>query len=177
VSFINPHLDLSHIVISDHCRIPKKALENFATIKDVTSLYQTYDEYFDGGLDDKVEAPILEVVDFGSTMKTIDCDFGMEMKASMSWEMLDQHLGLQKGVFPSFNFHRHRSGISPWDDEKLFMLSADDSIPSYLSILKLHWHQVTGIYSILQSIFSTDQSHPQVSGILVGDEVRLGKTV
>jgi len=177
VSFINPHLDLSHIVISDHCRIPKKALENVATIKDVTSLYQTYDEYFDGGLDDKVEAPILEVVDFGSTMKTIDCDFGMEMKASMSWEMLDQHLGLQKGVFPSFNFHRHRSEISPWDNEKLFMLSADDSIPSYLSILKLHWHQVTGIYSILQSIFSTDQSHPQVSGILVGDEVRLGKTV
>jgi len=176
VSFINPHLDLSHIVISGHCRVPKKALENFATIEDVTSLHQTYDEYFDGGLDDEVEAPIPEVVDFGSTMKAIDCDFGMEMEASMSWEMLDQRLGLRKGVFPSFNSHRHRSGISPWDDEKPFMLSADDSIPSHLSILKLHWHQVAGIHSILRSIFSTDQSHPQVSSILVGDEVGLGKT-
>jgi len=134
------HLDLSHIVISDHCRVPKKALENFATIEDVTSLHQTYDKYFDGGLDDKVKAPILEVIDFESTMKAINCDFGMEMKASMSWEMLDQHLGLRKGVFPLFNFHRHCSGVSPRDDEKLSMLSADDSILSYLSILKLHWH-------------------------------------
>jgi len=56
------------------------------------------------------------------------------------------------------------------------MLSADDSIPSHLSILKLHWYQVAGIHSILWSIFSTDQNHPQVSGILVGDEVELGKT-
>jgi len=82
----------------------------------------------------------------------------MEMEASMFWEMLDQHLGLQKGVFLSFNFHRHHSGILPWNNKKLFMLSAD-------------------IHSILWSIFSTDQSHLQVSGILVGDKVGLRKMV
>jgi len=89
VSFINPHLDLSHIIISGHCRVPKKALEKFATVEDVTSLLQTYDKYFDGGFDNKVEALISKVVNFGSTIKAIDCDFGMEMEASMSWEMLD----------------------------------------------------------------------------------------
>lgn len=91
----------------------------------MTSLLETYNKYFDGGLDNKAEAPISEVIDFGNTIKTIDCDFGMEMEASMFWEMLDQHLGLQKGVFSSFNSHRHHSGILPWDNEKPFMLLAD----------------------------------------------------
>jgi len=50
----------------------------------MTSLLETYNKYFDRGLDNKAEALIPEVIDFRNTIKTIDYDFGMEMEASMS---------------------------------------------------------------------------------------------
>jgi len=84
------YLDLPHIVDLGHYRVLKHALKKFATIEDVASLLDTYSEYFDRSLDDKIEAPIPEVVDFGSAVKTTtDCDFGIEIETFMFWEMLN----------------------------------------------------------------------------------------
>lgn len=86
----NFYLDLPHIVDLGHYRVLKHALKKFATIEDVASLLDTYSEYFDRSLDDKIEAPIPEVVDFGSAVKTIiDCDFRIETETFMFWKMLD----------------------------------------------------------------------------------------
>jgi len=63
----------------------------------------------------------------------------------------------------------------PWDDQSIFNVSKN-RIPSHLSILGLHWHQLAGIHSIVCTIFiaTEDLSHP--CGVLIGDEVGLGKT-
>ena len=100
MSCTNLYLDLPHIIISGHCRVPKKALKKFVTVEDITSLLKIYDKYFNRGINDKVGAPISEVLNFGSTIKVINCNFGMEIEDSMSWEIFDQYLGLQKRVFP-----------------------------------------------------------------------------
>jgi len=55
----------------------------------VTSLLEIYNEYFDGSINNKVEAPISEVLNFRSTIKAINYNFGMEIESSMSWEMFD----------------------------------------------------------------------------------------
>ena len=63
----------------------------------------------------------------------------------------------------------------PWDDQIIFNVSKNE-IPSYLSVLGLHWHQLAGIYSIVHTIFIATEDLSHSCGVLIGDEIGLRKT-
>lgn len=94
----------------------------------------------------------------------------------MAPRQLAKALGFKTGVPPTFNPYRHRSGISPWDDAESFEFAPDQVMPAYLETLKLHWHQLAGVHSILRSIFTKEKDPAHTNGVLIGDEVGLGKT-
>jgi TATA-binding protein-associated factor len=103
-------------------------------------------------------------------------DFGMEIEAKMDPKQLARALGFKNHLPFSFNPYRHKFGTSPWDNESLFKFATDEPLPQFIDFLKLHWHQLAGIHSIVRSVFleNPDDSHP--TGVLIGDEVGLGKT-
>lgn len=116
----------------------KQILQTFARHEDVTALLETYNEYFNGIMDDEAEPPIPEVVDFQSSRNIIQGDFRIEVETTMSLETLEQCLGLQNGSFPSFNTYQHRSGISPWENQEIFQSPMNDNTSSLIDILRLH---------------------------------------
>lgn len=150
-------------------------MENLATEEDVTDILQLYHEYFDQDGEDEDEPPISD----GSAAKQElnDCggDFGMDLESTMTAVNLCISLGFKTGSPPLFNTYRHRSGISPWDDPEAFVPTGS-TIPGELTKLCLHWHQFAGIHSIVRSVFSKEPNASHTSGVLVGDEVGLGKT-
>ena len=94
----------------------------------------------------------------------------------MSCSALLSALGLKESQFPLFNCFQYLSGTTmPWDDQIIFNVSKNE-IPSYLSILGLHWHQLAGIYSIVHTIFTATEDLSHSCGVLIGDEVSLRKT-
>lgn len=148
-----------------------------ATEEDVTDIFNLYHEYFDNDVQDEDEPPIPDVVDDKQELNDCGGDFGMEAEATMTPASLALSLGFKTGLPPLFNTLRHRSGISPWDDSTLFVDPNTDPLPGYLSKMRLHWHQLGGVHSIVRSVFSKDADpQRQTLGVLVGDEVGLGKT-
>ncbi|KAF5345577.1 hypothetical protein D9756_011032 [Leucocoprinus leucothites] len=153
------------------CKVSKKALMTLATQEDVSDLLNIYHDYFEANVEDDEEQPLANVVPIDQDFE--ERDFGMEVEGTMSSEVLAQRLGFRTGIPPQFNTHRHRSGISPWDNPKLF---AQDPIPEELSSLNLHWHQLAGCHSIVRCIFIEAKDALHTKGVLVSDQVGLGKT-
>jgi TATA-binding protein-associated factor len=100
----------------------------------------------------------------------------MDVEANMDPKQLAKALGFKNQVPVSFNPYRHKSGASPWDDENLFEFPQDQPPPKFIDLLKLHWHQLAGIHSVVRSIFLEHPDDSQPAGVLIGDEVGLGKT-
>lgn len=150
------------------------ALKSLATEEDVTDLLNVYHEYFEAHVEDEDEPPISDGDLEKKQLNASGGDFGMEVEERMPATVLAARLGFRAGLPVQFNMHRHQSGISPWDDEKAFKVVGH--IPAELLRIQFHWHQLAGIHSIIRSIFTEekDASHP--AGVLVGDEVGLGKT-
>ncbi|KAF7771865.1 hypothetical protein Agabi119p4_6176 [Agaricus bisporus var. burnettii] len=103
-------------------------------------------------------------------------DLGMEVERKMDPKQLAKSLGFKNYLPFSFNVYRHKFGTSAWEDETLFNFPEEQSLPAFIDFMRLHWHQLAGIHSIIRSIFleKPDNSHP--AGVLIGDEVGLGKT-
>ena len=152
------------------------ALEQLATEEDVSDLLNLYNEYFDQVLEEEAEQPIPDALP--ETKKLNDCggDFGMEEEKTMKPSTLAISLGYRSGNPASFNFVRDRSGITPWEDPIRFSNLRIDTLPENLTPLRLHWHQLAGTHSIMRSILSPDSDPSRVLGILIADEVGLGKT-
>ena len=151
-------------------------LHSLASTEDVADIINVYYEYFDNEDHDLDVTPAAEEAFLHPLLPDSQIDFSMENEASMSCSALLSALGLKEGRFPLFNSFRYLSGTTtPWDNQSVFNVSKNE-IPSYLSVLGLHWHQLAGIHSIVCTIFTAieDSSHP--CGVLIGDEVGLGKT-
>jgi SNF2 family DNA or RNA helicase len=152
------------------------ALQHLATEEDVSDVLNLYHEYFEQDLEEEEEQPISD--DLPEKQKLNDCggDFGMEEEANMSPVSLAIALGYRTGRPLSFNSVRDRSGLTPWDDRDSFADLDLDALPDNLTKLRLHWHQLAGNHSIVRSILSTEPDLSRVLGILIADEVGLGKT-
>lgn len=135
-----------------------------------------YHEYFEQDLEEEEEQPISD--DLPEKQKLNDCggDFGMEEEATMSAVSLALALGYRTGRPPSFNTILDRSGLTPWDNSSRFSKLNVDALPDNFKKLTLHWHQLAGNHSIVRSILSKDPNSSCVHGMLVADEVGLGKT-
>ena len=147
-----------------------------ATEEDVTDVLNLYHEYFDQDEEDEDEPPISDALPEKQKLNDCGGDFGMEEEAKMTPASLALSLGYRTGVPPSFNIVRHRLGLSPWDNPDSFSYTDIDALPDYLTKLRLHWHQLAGNHSVVRSILSPVPDTSRVLGILIADEVGLGKT-
>ena len=152
------------------------ALKQLATEEDVSDLLNLYHEYFDQDLEEEEEPPISDALPENQKLNNCGGDFGMEEEASMTPSTLAISLGYRTGIPAHFNIIRDRSGLTPWDDPKPFSNLDLDALPENVTQLRLHWHQLAGTHSIMRSILSADSNPSRVLGILVADEVGLGKT-
>lgn len=103
-------------------------------------------------------------------------DAGMEVEGTMSPEQLGSNLGFKEGLPLLFNTHRHKGGLTAWDEYPPNTFDVDGPLADDLEQLRLHWHQLAAIHSMMRKNFLEDRSEDRPPGILVADEVGLGKT-
>jgi hypothetical protein len=160
-------------IIEGSCKITARALANLATEEDVSDLLNVYHEYFESNFEDEDEPAIPDVLPEREQLNSDEGDFGMEAEASMKYVSLLYQFGFPTGLPAQFNSRRHRSGVTPWEDPAPFK---EERIPVGLDKLTLHWDQLAGVHSILRSLFTKEKDATHTPGVLVGDEVGLGKT-
>ncbi|KAF9444080.1 hypothetical protein P691DRAFT_678274 [Macrolepiota fuliginosa MF-IS2] len=159
---------------SGTCKVSAKALQSMASEEDANDLLMVYQEYFETGVDEDDEPPITDILPEHRELMDKGGDFGMEAEKNLSFDKLALRLGFKTGLPPLFNTLRHRSsGISPWEDENLFNANVPhpDLIP-----MALHWHQLAGTHSMVRSLFTAAKDGAHTTGVLIADEVGLGKT-
>ncbi|THU88715.1 hypothetical protein K435DRAFT_305531 [Dendrothele bispora CBS 962.96] len=158
---------------------PKKRLTTLtagpqlANDADIAYLRNLYMQYFESDDDDSSQPPITESHEPEIPLEDIlDGDLGMEEEAKMDPATLSQSLGFKNHLPYQFNSLRHCAGATPWDSPDIF--ERPDS--NDLTPLRLHWHQEAGVHSILRSVFAETPQTPKCTGMLIADEVGLGKT-
>lgn len=150
-----------------------KALRDLATQEDISDLLLVYEEYLETNVEEEDEPPITDISPEKNQLDQDEGDFGMEVESKMSAAGFTYRFGFPSGLPVQFNTLRHRSGVSPWDDPSPF---EQDPIPDDLVNFDLHWHQLAGVHSIVRSLFTEEPDATHTTGVLVGDEVGLGKT-
>jgi SNF2 family DNA or RNA helicase len=164
-------------LVSELIKANNDALKDLATEEELLELIRIYQEYFVPA-DEDDEAPALsEIPKDLITMKDAgDGDLGMEVEAHLTPDALATRLGFLKWRLPhQFNPHRHLSGITAWDSSSLFVVGDAPLSPSLMQ-MALHWHQLAGVHSVIRSSFTKDPSPDNCTGMLICDEVGLGKT-
>lgn len=133
---------------------------------------QVYDEYFN----DASESEGGLIIPFSHLPEDVDnADLGMETEGSLSLDVLAARIGFTRYNLPhQFAHLRHVSGLESWSNPELF--ETITPLPNHLIPNRLHWHQIAGVHSIARSIFSTAPRCHQSTGMLISDEVGLGKT-
>ncbi|EAU81754.1 hypothetical protein CC1G_13117 [Coprinopsis cinerea okayama7 len=151
-----------------------KSLAQLATANDVAELLDLYDSLFGEATDSAPELAggSLSGVRFGQPAD--GADPGVEVESGMTPAQLFHNLDFDGGTPFLFNKERHRDGLNPWDVD---FDSIRSDTPSTLEPLKLHWHQGAGVHSIVRHIFHKKPSPSHPSGILLADDVGIGKTI
>jgi hypothetical protein len=148
-----------------------KCLASQEDIADVINLYQDCFNPSAGDTSQLVAQLDTVPVKFGISLD--GADPGMEVESTMSLDVLSRNLGFRNGTPLLFNHHRHKGGLNSWDNTSSFqeVESNQDFVP-----IRLHWHQQAGVRAILRRLLSREPSSV-TPGILVADEVGLGKTL
>ncbi|KAF8054476.1 P-loop containing nucleoside triphosphate hydrolase protein [Lyophyllum atratum] len=155
------------------CKVSAVDLKDLATAEDVTDLVLMYHEYFERDVEDEGEPPLTKPPADRQALNDSGGDFGMEEESVMTYGMLTGSLGFRTGLPPQFNKLRDRFGSTPWEDAAPFECKHP---PENIENQRLHWHQVAGTRSICRSVFTKVADPAHVPGMLIGDEVGLGKT-
>lgn len=106
-----------------------------------------------------------------------DSDPGVEIESSMPHTILAENLGFPGGLPLLFNKYRHRDGLSPWDATSAHLF--DDDAAQYsedMTPFVPHWHQLAGTHAVLRKIFQSKPDGHACTGMLIADDVGLGKT-
>lgn len=153
-------------------------LESLATDKDVQDVIILYHEFFHNPQNTASDVPILERHQppknpFGIPVD--GADTGAEYEAKMSSEELGLSLGFIDEVPLLFNLFRHKDGLTSWTTPEAFTIQGK-KLPSHLERLNLHWHQLAGVHAIVRMCFTPTPEPNHCAGVLVADEVGLGKT-
>jgi hypothetical protein len=153
-----------------------EAFKNLASEEDIIELTHVYAEYFSLDDDDNEDSPPIStepILSFGMGEASDGGDLGMEVECKLGPDVLAERLGFRKHQLPlQFNRYRHRS-VTAWEDPNLFNANP---VPDSLARLKLHWHQLAGVHSMVRNIFTPNANPLHCTGMLVSDEVGLGKT-
>lgn len=117
-------------------------------------------------------------VDEGAMSKDLDVggDLGVKGRSGFSQEQLSDLLGFKNSLPPLWNVSRALDGIKNlWD----YTGSPADfdlaTLAPGIAEFHLLWHQLVGVSSIVDLIFS-EQQQEAMSGFLLADSMGLGKT-
>lgn len=147
--------------------------------QDVADIINLYNDFFNNSVDDDDADPIIDAkpplsIPFGDSG-----DSGVEVELSMTPEQLAHNLGFRTGLPILFNDTRHTGGLTPWRAATRHLFQEKDILRRDPAIvpLTLHWHQLAGIHAIIRKLFTAEAAtSSEVLGVLIADEVGLGKT-
>ena len=104
-------------------------------------------------------------------------DPGVEIEWSMPPDTLAANLGFPGGLPLLFNKYRHRNGLSPWDPDSAWLFEDEEAQNNEDMIPFVpHWHQLAGTHAILRKVFYSTPDKTVCTGMMVADDVGLGKT-
>jgi TATA-binding protein-associated factor len=159
-------------------KLNQAIINGLATDEDVAYLANLYAEHFP-----PPTSEALSLQDQHSSLgfqlgeRIAGADPGIEVETSLTYATLANNLGFIDGCPVLFNTHRHRAGLTPWDQAHatLFQLPAANDNPD-LEPFRLLWSQLAGIHSMVRTFFTSKPDQDRCLGMLVADEVGLGKT-
>lgn len=140
---------------------------------DIINLYLDFFSNVSSDVGPIIDAPRI-FIPFGDPVDGADA--GTEVEAKMSLDELAFNLGFKGGLPLLFNTHRHRGGSTPWAPEPPNCFDLNGPLHSDLDLIKLHWHQLAGVHAIIRKNFTSEPAKGRCTGILLADEVGLGKT-
>ena len=152
-------------------------IKSLATDDTVQVMMNLYREFFDNPDSSGYDAPIIKY--HKNVIGPWDHspnggDTGVEYEARMTPTQLSENLGFIQRIPFLFNNHRRIDGLNPWASPKAFV--ANDENTPFLTNLNLHWHQLAGVHAIIRKCFAEKPSPNICAGVLISDEVGLGKT-
>lgn len=100
------------------------------------------------------------------------------MESLKTPQELAASLAFSQGLPFLFNSHRHLDGYTKWDDRYSHLFEDENTTETNDIVpIELHWHQLCGVHSIIRKNFSSsEESQRLCPGILIADDVGLGKT-
>ncbi|KAF5331786.1 hypothetical protein D9758_018091 [Tetrapyrgos nigripes] len=150
--------------------LKKGQVSYIASQEDIEYLMTLYETYF-GEDDDSGGDPLLLPAQLDVLSLAGKGDLGVGTEASMNIETLVRRLGYRKDELPhQFNVHLHQQGLNKWDNPDAFGDIAT------LMPFKLHWHQMVGIHAAFRGVLSETADASVSTGMLIADDVGLGKT-
>lgn len=152
-----------------------KSLSSEQEIEDINLMYH---EHFDNPLNAIDDLPLIEREPliknpFGPLVN--DADTGTEVEALLSDEVIADNLGFVNKIPLLFNAHRHMDGHNCWANPEAFEFNVK-ALPPWIKKIELHWHQLAGMHAIVRAIFTPEPLPKHCTGVLIADEVGLGKT-
>jgi SNF2 family DNA or RNA helicase len=149
-------------------------LSESASESDILLIYGEYDSWFGSQNDDSddlmLEEPVIPV--FSSKGATPDS--GIEAERHMSYSALSTCLDFEDGVPFLFNDLRDNAGEHAWSPEFAELHAARSSS---LEPFHLLHHQLVGVHAILRRFLSSKPIADGTLGVLLADDVGIGKTI
>jgi hypothetical protein len=155
-------------------KLSREQLRNLASEKDINSMWATYEEMFlsDTQIDKDCLMKLDDEMDALPMNDAFEDDMGIpgDIKA-LSLSDLQIALGCNnEGTFPGFNSHRNLDGRDPWENVDILELGLAETL------LRLRWHQLVGIMVLIRLLTSAVKPILPQQGVLIADEVGLGKS-
>jgi len=144
-----------------------------ASEADVDYLVRLYQDLLDVPEEDSPPLQVEPQLDAVFADLEGDGSLGVEPEMVMNPDRLADELGFTNQLPLLFNQHRHKTGFVVWNMPTLF--DNPDSNPDIVP-LRLHWHQLAGLHAILRLCFSSEPGKILNPGVLIADDVGLGKT-
>jgi hypothetical protein len=100
-------------------------------------------------------------------------DLGVDGWREMDNDKLNHLLQFPGGKPALFAEYRSKTGLCAWDEASASKFVEDNEDMEPLALL---WHQRVGVAAMVDKIWSAKKSDDEVPGILIADEVGVGKT-
>lgn len=154
-----------------------EALKSLASQEDVADIFNLYADFFPTVFDSVSLVDQVPTIGFQFGESVDGLDLGVEVESSLSPAALANNLGFIQGLPLLFSTYRHRGGLSAWDVANAQLFDPSKAAEDVdMQPISLHWHQLAGVHSVIRKIFTETPNSGGCHGILIADEVGLGKT-
>lgn len=151
-----------------------QALAAQEDVEDLRALFQTVN----GAVGAMPDIDIVQDTEASLEVEDDRGDLGVALEAKKTYEELANAMGLDKfGRLAMFNRVRHVHGYTAWTKvgQAIFRKYDQGEGVGEFKLIRFHWHQLAGMHAVLRNIFAKEP-RPHFAGVLIADEVGLGKT-